>query len=821
MHESPVGLNEDQQMRNSLLSSRGNRLALLMGALLVLAATTAAADSWYEHYEKADEALSNEDWPAAVREINAALEKKGDSGARVRSYGMNVTSYFPYFKLGLAYYHLGQYEAALQAFETELRLGAIAETAGASEQLAEYQALARSAHEQASRQQLERVREIVERGLGKAEAHANDGSLQEAIAELDYALAVAPGDERALAAMGELRQRLAESRSEQERVRSVSRLTDEARLLLASEEYARAAAVLRQAYLLVPNAETAELLDTAQRGLASQLGKSDQTGTQPVSISARLEEVRSLESAGRLSEALDRLESVLLIEPGNTDALSIQGRLLRQSEQQASRAATLASIDRLLAEADTRLQLGSAEASLSAANQVLALDPGNSEALAFVSEAYVLISRRLLGEGTAGNLPPAVRFVDYREEQVEGILLQVTRSPEFRLTGVIIDNTTVDVVFYRDDDAETDAGLSSQPLGDMILTEFDVRATLPPGESTFRLVATDMENLVSSSEYTVRYVPPVYRAAWFYAVLLGIVAISIAMLSWRRRQQRLRMRTRRYNPYVAGAPVLDEDMFFGRRELVDRILQTIHNNSLLIYGERRIGKTSIQHQLKRRLENLVDPGYVFHPVYVDLQGTPETRFFGTIADDVFDELAASLDGLRPGKDTAGEYDYRDFVRDIREVIKALQRRTVKHVKLVLLIDEVDELNEYDPRINQKLRSLFMKNFAENMVAVVSGVEIKKQWEREGSPWYNFFEEIEVEPLAPQEARDLIERPIESIFRLEGGVVERIIALTAGKPYLIQKLCVSLVTRLYAQHRSRITVADVDEVAGQLLDARAS
>jgi len=131
---------------------------------------------------------------------------------------------------------------------------------------------------------------------------------------------------------------------------------------------------------------------------------------------------------------------------------------------------------------------------------------------------------------------------------------------------------------------------------------------------------------------------------------------------------------------------------------------------------------------------------------------------------------------------------------------------------VLLIDEVDELNDYDPRINQKLRSLFMKSFAESLVAVVSGVEIKKQWEREGSPWYNFFEEIEVKPFGPQEARELIERPISRIFKLDGGVVERIISLTGGKPYLIQKLCIALVTRIHEQHRRRITLSDVDAVA---------
>ncbi|MEE9562490.1 MAG: hypothetical protein V3W50_05430, partial [Thermoanaerobaculia bacterium] len=142
---------------------------------------------------------------------------------------------------------------------------------------------------------------------------------------------------------------------------------------------------------------------------------------------------------------------------------------------------------------------------------------------------------------------------------------------------------------------------------------------------------------------------------------------------------------------------------------------------------------------------------------------------------------------------------------------ALKKKSSKKVKLVLLIDEVDELNDYDPRINQKLRSLFMKSFAENLISVVSGVEIKKQWEREGSPWYNFFEEIEVKPLGPKEARELVERPIRGIFKLDDGVTDRIISLTDAKPYLIQKLCISLVTRLHEQQRRRITMEDVEAV----------
>ena len=94
--------------------------------LITVAAPVAWADYWYEHYDRAKTALDNGNWERAIEELQQALERKGDSGARVRSYGMKVIAYFPYLKLGIAYYHLGQPEAALQAFQTEEQLGAIA-----------------------------------------------------------------------------------------------------------------------------------------------------------------------------------------------------------------------------------------------------------------------------------------------------------------------------------------------------------------------------------------------------------------------------------------------------------------------------------------------------------------------------------------------------------------------------------------------------------------------------------------------------------------------------------------------------------------------
>jgi hypothetical protein len=139
------------------------------------------------------------------------------------------------------------------------------------------------------------------------------------------------------------------------------------------------------------------------------------------------------------------------------------------------------------------------------------------------------------------------------------------------------------------------------------------------------------------------------------------------------------------------------------------------------------------------------------------------------------------------------------------------------VKLVLLIDEVDELNSYDPKVNQRLRSLFMRAFSEHLVAVVSGVGILKHWELAGSPWYNFFEELEVAPLDRGAAEALVRRPIDGVFEIEDAALQRLVDVTGGRPYRIQKACVALVGRLHLEGRGTITLADVEAVAGEGLE----
>src|SRR5215471_20443857 len=70
------------------------------------------------------------------------------------------------------------------------------------------------------------------------------------------------------------------------------------------------------------------------------------------------------------------------------------------------------------------------------------------------------------------------------------------------------------------------------------------------------------------------------------------------------------------NPYIAGISLRKAHGFFGRDDVFD-LVKTVfgspHRNAIVLFGQRRIGKSSILWQLKRRL-----PKPPFVAVYFDL-----------------------------------------------------------------------------------------------------------------------------------------------------------------------------------------------------------
>ena len=232
------------------------------------------------------------------------------------------------------------------------------------------------------------VEDLVDQNLTRARDHQRSGRLDEALAAVDRALALAPDNADAVALAASLRDEVVRRDDDRSRRERVSELVSEGEALRASGRLAEAAARFRLAMDLDPEGAAGPLLAEVQAELAglSQTAPAVGSRRNPEPSGCALDR-------GEFESALGLVQEVLATEPDNSRAVDLEDRLLRriaEDERQAE-------IRGNLADAEQRLAAGDFEAAITAANLVLARDRGNADALRVIQTAYASLSRRLLG----------------------------------------------------------------------------------------------------------------------------------------------------------------------------------------------------------------------------------------------------------------------------------------------------------------------------------------------------------------------------------------------------------------------------------------
>jgi hypothetical protein len=273
-----------------------------------------------------------------------------------------------------------------------------------------------------------------------------------------------------------------------------------------------------------------------------------------------------------------------------------------------------------------------------------------------------------------------------------------------------------------------------------------------------------------------------------------------------------------------------EEMFYGRRDLLDRIVATLHNNSIMIHGERRIGKTTLLYQLTNALRQVQDAEYWFVPVMIDLEGTAEEQLFLQLGEEIY-QTAICLPNLSPAAlqsldhllchaaaeaaagGAAPAYSDREFSRDLRTLVRVLEQysqeqRDGRQLRLILLLDEVDTLSHFNHIYQQQLRRIFMREFAATLGAVVAGIAISKEWDRIESPWYNLFNEIAMQPFSREEVTALLVEPVRGYYLYEPTALSFIIDNSDGRPFRVQQYALEAVNHMLKCKRRRIRLEDV-------------
>ncbi|HEY6552828.1 MAG TPA: Ig-like domain-containing protein, partial [Vicinamibacteria bacterium] len=783
---------------------------LVFAALLAWPGPAWAVREWYESYLDArDKHIPAKRYAECLIALKEAVRQRPEPGLQIQTYGVQFLDYFPYYYMGICFQAMGEPKSAITNFDAEVAGGSIKRRNRLHEDLFQRRNEAQATLDAAERKRVsDQARGDVETYMREAVVLERARRFDEALARLNLADAGARFlDARTQRAIAEAKERV--KKGQQDFAAATARanrieqgLLEGARLL---EEGDGNGASSHFDTVLAVDPQNQKAIEGKLRSRALILAT-----TTRLAREKDLQEGRGLLEAGQYPEAIEKLTNAAVDIP---EAAALLRRAYGLREGLRKQRETRAEIERLYALGDELMAARQYEDAQVSFDGVLRLDPEHTKARKRREQAVEKTVEGVFARYQRDE-PPTLTFIKPDDNtEVDGPTVSVMgaawddrgiQKVEFRLGGRVVA------------EIKPAAGLDNGEAKRQI--PFERELPLEPGSNMIAVSVVDMSGLSQQRTFTVTRRLRFYETRAFIPTALGGALGLLGLSFLATRLRRRRAIRRRFNPYIAGAPVLEDDMFFGRQKLMARMLNVLHHNSLMITGERRIGKTTFLYHLKKVLAADEGSEFQFFPVFTDLQGVPEHAFFHAVMSDVVDGLRpspATLAALRLGREPTG-YEGRDFSHDLQRVIEELKTRTAKRVKLALLIDEVDVLNEYSERVNQRLRSIFMKTFSENLVAVMSGVGIRRSWQSEVSPWYNFFDEIEIAALSREEAEALIKTPVSGFFRYENEAVEAILTESGRKPYLIQKFCIHAVNRILEQDRTTITAADVAAVRDEVL-----
>lgn len=270
------------------------------------------------------------------------------------------------------------------------------------------------------------------------------------------------------------------------------------------------------------------------------------------------------------------------------------------------------------------------------------------------------------------------------------------------------------------------------------------------------------------------------------------------------------------NPYIVGRPV-ERETLYGRDDVFRFVYDTLassRQNAVVLYGQRRSGKTSILRELPHRL-----PPEKFRFTFFDLQGQAKLD----LADVLFNLAGAIAETLQltpPNKqDFQADKDY--FRKNFLPIVwqKLAGRR------LLLLFDEFEVPSESaNKEIKDKaeqefypyMRDLLDKEKRLSFVFVVGRrIDDLAHWVK------RVFKEAQYKKiglLQKSEAIDLITRPADTLLNYNPEAIEAILNLTSGHPFFTQLICFELFNYAQKHNIKTIVASDVAAIVSPALES---
>ncbi len=267
------------------------------------------------------------------------------------------------------------------------------------------------------------------------------------------------------------------------------------------------------------------------------------------------------------------------------------------------------------------------------------------------------------------------------------------------------------------------------------------------------------------------------------------------------------------NPYIIDGPVSENSGFFGRQALVQAITEILRyppNTSVIVYGQRKIGKSS----LLRHLERTMKPP--FFPVYFDLAG----KGMDSISQVLYEMAVAAANnaGIQPPP-AADFEDNPDAFHS--HFLPALYQALGHQQQPTFLLDEFDAIDIPETELPENAAARNLDTYLYQLLTTQSHTDFifaagrrMNELNSVQSSGYQADLTQFLSVLPPPQTRDLILQP--GAPQYKDDALAYIIDATRGHPYLTQLLCHTVFEQTQ-QPGSVITVKDVKAAQGTLLN----
>lgn len=274
------------------------------------------------------------------------------------------------------------------------------------------------------------------------------------------------------------------------------------------------------------------------------------------------------------------------------------------------------------------------------------------------------------------------------------------------------------------------------------------------------------------------------------------------------------------NPYIVGHPVKSAQMFFGRDDVfhfIERNLSgTEQDRTIVLYGERRTGKTSLLYQLvqgrlgERYLATLID----MQALVMLVESTAD------FLDEIVYQLEPVIEAAAIAVDVpdieGADAPMRAFDRFLSQLCGALDER-----RLLIIFDEFEliETKIADGTLDTTLLDYFRSiiQHRDNLVFIFTGTHRLEEMSHDyWSTLFNIAVSRKITYLSEVEATRLIRQPVRGLLAVDDLAVEKIIRLTSGHPYFIQLICWALVNHCNEHRRNYATINDVNDALVAML-----